>query len=154
MENYNRKSAIDYAKKWAYKRNPKYYNFDNIGGDCTSFISQCLFAGYNEMNYKKYNGWYYNSINDRAPAWSGVEFLYNFLVSNKESGPKADAVSKDLCTIGDIVQLKFNNINFGHSLIIVDKKVDDIFVACHTEDAYYKNLKMYNYNGIRFLHCK
>ncbi|MBQ3571404.1 MAG: amidase domain-containing protein, partial [Clostridia bacterium] len=42
---YNRQNAVEYAKKWALKRNPKYYNFDNIGGDCTSFASQCLFAG-------------------------------------------------------------------------------------------------------------
>ena len=42
---YDKISAITYAKKWAMARNPKYYNFDNLGGDCTSFVSQCLFAG-------------------------------------------------------------------------------------------------------------
>ena len=47
---YNRIKAIEYAQKWAYKRNTKYYNFDNIGGDCTSFISQCIYAGSNTMN--------------------------------------------------------------------------------------------------------
>lgn len=41
---YDRFSAISYAKRWALARNPKYYNFDSIGGDCTSFVSQCLFA--------------------------------------------------------------------------------------------------------------
>lgn len=30
------------------------------------------------MNYTKNTGWYYNSINDRSPSWSGVEFLYKF----------------------------------------------------------------------------
>lgn len=48
---YNREKALEYAKKWAYKRNPKYYNFDLVGGDCTSFASQCIFAGSNIMNY-------------------------------------------------------------------------------------------------------
>ena len=33
---YNRQKTIEYANKWAFSRNPKYYNFDNIGGDCTS----------------------------------------------------------------------------------------------------------------------
>ena len=44
-EIYNREKVKEYAKKWAYGRNPKYYNFDSIGGDCTSFISQCIYAG-------------------------------------------------------------------------------------------------------------
>lgn len=44
---YNRENAIQYTKKWAYSRNPKYYDFDSIGGDCTNFVSQCIFAGSN-----------------------------------------------------------------------------------------------------------
>ncbi len=40
---YEHELAVKYAKKWALSRNPKYYNFDPIGGDCTSFVSQCLF---------------------------------------------------------------------------------------------------------------
>ena len=59
---YNRENAVKYAEKWAYSRNPRYYNFDSIGGDCTSFVSQCVFAGSNTMNYTKNTGWYYNSI--------------------------------------------------------------------------------------------
>lgn len=47
---YDRNSALTYAKKWALVRNPKYYNFDSVGGDCTSFVSQCLFAGSKKMN--------------------------------------------------------------------------------------------------------
>lgn len=42
---YNREKAVEYARRWAYDRNPQYYNFDPIGGDCTNFVSQCLFAG-------------------------------------------------------------------------------------------------------------
>ena len=38
---YDRKKALEYAKEWAFKRNPKYLNFENIGGDCTSYESQC-----------------------------------------------------------------------------------------------------------------
>ena len=51
--NYDRKQAIKYAKAWAYFRNPNYYNFDNIGGDCTNYISQCIYAGCRVMNYEK-----------------------------------------------------------------------------------------------------
>ena len=65
---YDRESAIEYAKKWAYKRNNKYYNFDNVGGDCTNFISQCLYAGSKVMNYKKDLGWYYINGNNKSPS--------------------------------------------------------------------------------------
>ena len=50
---YDRQKAYNYAQKWAFKRNPIYYNFDNVGGDCTSFVSQCIFAGIGIMNYTK-----------------------------------------------------------------------------------------------------
>jgi len=33
---YNRANAVAYAKKWAYGRNPKYYDFSDLGGDCTT----------------------------------------------------------------------------------------------------------------------
>lgn len=154
-QKYDREKAINYAKEWAYKRNPKYYNFDNIGGDCTSFISQCLYSGYGVMNYKKHAGWYYNSVNDRAAAWSGVEFLYKFLINNKGVGPRAIESTIQECIYGDIIQLSFDGKKFSHSLIIVDKKgnnVNNIYIASHTDDNYYKNLYLYNYKSIRYLH--
>lgn len=33
---YDRDKAVAYAHQWAFKRNPNYYNFDSIGGDCTN----------------------------------------------------------------------------------------------------------------------
>lgn len=42
---YDRQAAFEYAKKWAFRRNPRYYNFEKIGGDCTNFASQCIYAG-------------------------------------------------------------------------------------------------------------
>lgn len=152
---YNRKKVIEYATKWAYKRNPIYYNFDEVGGDCTSFISQCIYAGSGIMNYKKHIGWYYNSQFDRAPSWSGVEFLYNFLTTNKGIGPKAIIGKISDLEIGDIIQLQFLKDRFSHSLVIVDKKgnnLEDIYIATHTEDAYHRKVSTYNFKDIRFLH--
>lgn len=37
---YDRTAVVEYARKWAFSRNPQYYNFDAVGGDCTSFASQ------------------------------------------------------------------------------------------------------------------
>ena len=155
VKEYNRKKAIEYAEKWAYRRNPRYYNFDSVGGDCTSFISQCIYVGCNTMNYKKHIGWYYNSPTDRTASWSGVEFLFNFLISNKGVGPKAIKGKISDLEIGDVIQLKFLKDRFSHSLIIVDKKgnnLEDIYISTHTEDAYYRQLSTYNFEDIRFLH--
>ena len=77
---YNRRRAISYANRWALSRNPAYYDFSEIGGDCTNFVSQCLYAGSRVMNYTPETGWYYISVNERSPSWTGVEFLYQFLV--------------------------------------------------------------------------
>lgn len=156
IENYDRIKAKEYAKKWAYSRNPKYYNFDSIGGDCTSFISQCIYAGSGIMNYTKNTGWYYNSVNDRSPSWSGVEFLYKFLINNKSVGPIGNIVEIDKLEIGDIIQLSFDGIKFGHTLIIVNigdiLTLDNIYTASHTYDSYNRRVSLYKFKNIRFIH--
>lgn len=147
---YNREEALRYAEKWALDRNPKYYNFDGIGGDCTNFISQCIFAGAKVMNFTGNTGWYYNSLNDRAPAWSGVEYLYKFLVENKGAGPHGKVVSKEEAIAGDIIQLE-NGGRFYHSLFIMSVN-PVILVSAHTFDALNRPLFSYNYNSARFIH--
>lgn len=147
---YNREEALRYAEKWALDRNPKYYNFDGIGGDCTNFISQCIFTGAKVMNFTGNTGWYYNSLNDRAPAWSGVEYLYKFLVENKGVGPRGNVVSKEEAIAGDIVQLE-NGGRFYHSLFIMSVN-PVILVSAHTFDALNRPLFSYNYNSARFIH--
>ena len=92
---YDRKKAIRYAKKWAYSRNKKYLDFENIGGDCTNFISQCIYEGSKVMNYTKDLGWYYINGNNKSPSWTGVEFLYEFLVNNKGVGPFGKEVEQE-----------------------------------------------------------
>lgn len=149
---YNRDAAVAYAQEWAYKRNPRYYNFDTLGGDCTNFISQCLYAGSGIMNYKKTFGWYYNSVNDRAPAWTGVSYLYNFLIANKGTGPYAIELPLDKTQEGDIIQLSFDGSVYVHSLIVVTVNDGNIYVATHTDDYSSRALNTYIYNKVRLLH--
>ncbi len=85
---YDREAAIAYAHQWAYSRNPSFYNYDDIGGDCTNFASQCLYAGTGVMNFTPTFGWYYIDANRKAPAWTGVPYFYNFMTRNEISpGP-------------------------------------------------------------------
>ena len=148
---YNRTAAVEYARRWAMQRNPAYYDFEKIGGDCTNFASQCLFAGSKIMNYTPTFGWYYRSSYDRIPSWSGVSFLYNFLMNNRSVGPFAHEVAASEAKPGDIVQLGTADGHFYHSPVITAVTLE-ILVAAHTFDALDRPLSTYEYDHARFLH--
>lgn len=153
---YNREAARNYAKTWAYRRNPEYYDFSRIGGDCTNFASQCLYAGSGVMNYTPTFGWYYVSVNDRAPSWTGVEELYRFLTTNRGPGPQAVVAPLSEAEPGDIIQLRFTGTGrFDHSPVVVDAgngTPDTILIAAHSRDCDCRQISTYGYNGIRLLH--
>lgn len=148
---YNREEAVYYANLWAFSRNPRYYNFDKIGGDCTNFVSQCIFAGSSVMNYTSVLGWYYNSVNDRTPSWTGVDFLYKFLTSNKSYGPFGSEAQMSDMEIGDVIQLGNLDNDFYHSLIVTDKNGQNLYVSTHTFDSLNRPLNSYYFNKIRFI---
>lgn len=150
---YNREAAVAYTRKWALGRNPAFYDFQNIGGDCTNFASQCIYAGAQVMNYTPVMGWYYRSASDRSASWSGVEYLYNFLVNNRSVGPYARVVSRWEAEPGDIVQLGTEQGNFYHSPVIT-AVTPTILVAAHTYDALDRPLSSYSYDAARFLHIE
>lgn len=154
MSKYNRDKVYEYAKRWALSRNPRYYNYEKIGGDCTNFASQCIYAGYNQMNYNVLNGWYYINANNKSPSWTGVEFLCDFLISNKGIGPKGVETSIDNLEIGDLIQLSFNGITFSHSLIVVKNGMDtnNVLIAAHTFDAFERLVSSYKFNKYRCIH--
>ena len=154
---YNRKAAVDYAHRWAYYRNPDFFNFDDLGGDCTNFASQCLYAGSGVMNYTPTFGWYYKSLSSRAPAWTGVPFFYNFLTRDKQTpGPAGEESTLDRVQPGDFVQLRFVPGPFAHNPVIVavgsPPTLDNILVAAHSEDHDYRPLSSYPIQELRFIH--
>lgn len=151
---YNRQKVVSYARKWALLRNPYYYNFENIGGDCTNFASQCLYAGSSIMNYTPTFGWFYINAQNRTPSWTGVEFLYNFLISNKSVGPFAMEGDQNAVIPGDIIQLGGVNGSFYHSLIVLSNNNGHIKVAAHTYDTVDTPLSEYNFYNIRFIHIQ
>lgn len=148
---YDRQAAVAYAKRWALDRNPAYYNFEQIGGDCTNFASQSIYAGAKIMNFTPVTGWYYRSSSDRSASWTGVEYLYKFLVSNRSVGPFGYIVSQREVMPGDIVQLGDKNGRFYHSPVIT-AVTPTILVAAHTFDALDRPLSTYLYDVARFIH--
>lgn len=156
---YDREAAVRYAHQWAYGRNPAFYDYERIGGDCTNFASQCVYAGSGVMNYLKDFGWYYIDANNKAPAWTGVTYFYNFMTrSAQDVGPVAVSTGISELQLGDVVQLSFTGETWNHSPVVVKllqtpaRSPGDVLIAAHSYDADNRPLDTYDYKGIRFLH--
>lgn len=157
LQDYDRKAAVLYGREWAYGRNPRFYDYENLGGDCTNFASQCIFAGCGVMNFTPTFGWYYIDANQKAPAWTGVEYLWNFLTRKTFSvGPVGESCRIEDLRPGDIVQLSFKGQSFQHSPVVVSvgmpATLDNVLVAAHSYDALDRPLSTYEFRDIRFLH--
>ncbi len=148
---YIRENAVAYAKEWAFSQNPLFGNFDAIGGNCTNFASQCLYAGTCHMNYLPVYGWYFISLDERAPAWTGVDFFYNFLVGNRAEGPFGREGTPDEMEIGDFIQLGRADSGFYHTLVIVGFEEEEPLVAAQSENAYDRPLSTYTYEYLRYI---
>lgn len=148
---YLRERAVAYAKKYAFGQNPIFGNFRGIGGNCTNFVSQSIYAGSCVMNYTPTFGWYYISLDDRSPSWTGVQFFYNFIVENKGVGPFGRPASADEMETGDVIQLGNNEEGFYHTLLVVGFDGDDPLVAAQTNDAYARPLSTYEYEFLRYI---
>ncbi len=158
---YNRDRAVEYARRWALSRNPLFADFTGIGGNCTNFVSQCVLAGSCTMNYHPDFGWYYISLNDRAPAWSGVEFFYDFMTgaegfaeADGSIGPYATEVPRERAEPGDVIQLANGEGDWYHSLLLSARDGDELLVCAQSNDALDRPLSSYNYAADRFLHIE
>ncbi|WP_294480862.1 amidase domain-containing protein [uncultured Ruminococcus sp.] len=146
----NISAEIEYARRWAFSRNPSFYDFENSGGDCTNFVSQCIFAGGAVMNYTRDIGWYYISLNDRAAAWTGVEYFYRFMVTNRGAGPFGEEVNISKAAVGDVIQLGSSS-GFYHSLLVTSL-CGEPCVSAHSFDAFDRPLSSYSFEKLRCLH--
>ena len=158
---YVRERAVEYALRWALSRNPLFPDFAGIGGDCTNFVSQAILAGSCVMNDTLDFGWYYFSPENRAPAWTGVQFFYNFITGNPEylrenggEGPFGAEVPTTMIEPGDVVQLANEQGTYYHTLMITGRDGDDFLVSAHTDDARNRPLSTYRYATARFLHIR
>lgn len=154
---YDRPAVVAYARKWAFSRNPAFYDFSRIGGDCTNFASQCLFAGVDVMNFTPDVGWFYRSANNRAAAWTGVEFFYRFLIANERgvgngAGPFGVEIPLWEIKIGDFIQFGKSTGDFYHTPVVVGFQGGEPLLAAHTNDAFNRPLSSYRFDQLRCIH--
>lgn len=154
---YDRQAAVRWAHRWAYGRAPGYYDYEEIGGDCTNFASQCLYAGVGVMNPTPDFGWYYWDANQKSPSWTGVPYFYQFMTREAENiGPVGVSATLDQMCPGDFVQLRFDQPEFRHTPIVVEvgnpPTPSNLLVAAHSQDSDFRPLDTYHYQEIRYLH--
>lgn len=154
---YKREKAVEYAHRWALGRNPAYLDFEKLGGDCTNFASQCIFAGSGVMNYTPTFGWYYENSNRRTASWTGVNYFFDFITGNQGHGPYAEQVDVKDVQPGDVVQLSFQGGGvYNHTPVIVQTGLlpcpENILIAAHTFDRDHYMLANYQWKDIRYLH--
>lgn len=120
--NFNITAACAYAETFALTPNPKYKYFENIGGDCTNFISQILFAGGLKQN---------NSWKPYTMPWIRVEDIYLYLTRNKLAVklPNENSLSK-----GCVIQFYTPEIGryFHNGFITYELPNNDYLYCCHS----------------------
>ena len=112
------------------------------------------------MNFTPDFGWYYISPEDRAPAWAGVPYFWDFMTRTEPSvGPWGMSTTQNFIRPGDFVQLRFTESGdiFAHTPVVVSvgspPNLSNILVAAHSNDVDNRPLDTYeNVEEIRFLH--
>ena len=110
---YNRISATQYARRWALSRNPKFKDYEELGGNCTNYISQCVNAGGIPMDSDGNNimkEWYWYNDSNRTPSWTGSQPFFEYFTKNNSDesenfGVYAKQTNYDELELGDVVQL-------------------------------------------------
>ncbi|MBQ8214125.1 MAG: amidase domain-containing protein [Clostridia bacterium] len=159
---YNRERAVEYARRWALDRNPLFIDFTEIGGNCTNFVSQAVLAGSCTMNYTPDFGWYYISEDDRAPAWSGVEYFFDYITEtplfreqNGGVGPFATVVEREAVMLGDVIQYANRAGDWYHTVIVTGFDGEEILISAQSDDALDRPVSSYR-NAVtkRYLHIE
>ncbi|MBU4438285.1 MAG: amidase domain-containing protein, partial [Acetobacterium sp.] len=169
---YQPEAAVNYAMAWVdpektLRNTAQFGIYDDVGGNCNNFISQCLNAGGIPMDifgdeFTQWK-WYSDELNldetesGRSPAWAGVNEFY--LYARENSGYGLSAVVDDNVysgAVGDILQFGYDN-QWLHSVIITqvvkdkDGKVVDYLIHSNTTDRISYPASAYGYPQQRLI---
>ena len=167
---YDRQRAVDYAQRWWNERNytSTYLAYDEFGGNCQNFASQCLYAGGLKMDHTGTidNQWkfYSEDLNSKQTAsgrsysWTGVDMFYSYAVASYKSGlVSLTDIDFKYAEKGDIIHVGAY-YQWRHALVITDVlknddgTVKDIIVASNTADRWNYPLSAYIYTAPRLIH--
>lgn len=169
---YDRQAAVAYARQWvgltAMTRNPQWGIYDNYGGNCNNFTSQCLYAGGIPMDIYGYDNqqwkWYsdvpntYSEARGRSSSWSGVDEFYTYVNENSGYGLVAQTdINPYLAEPGDVLQYGADG-EWKHSVLVTEVIQDengqpvDFLIASNTTDRIDWPMSAYAYADVRLIH--
>lgn len=161
---YNREKAVAYADKYCgaawgsgnnFKYNPKYMDYNGVGGDCSNYVSQVL--GDPEAGGLRQDGSWFCSIpkygrGSGSPAWVNADALKNYLIYNGKAKIIKSGTYKDLTTplkdtgvipvsklcLGDVICYEKGKGNIDHFAVVTgfDSKGYPL-INSHTTDRYH-----------------
>ncbi|MCM2387264.1 amidase domain-containing protein [Streptomyces albipurpureus] len=137
---YNYPAMAQYAERYWRNYNSSYRTFNDVGGDCTNFISQALRAGGWKNNtgwYRSYKNWWYNSAN-QTTSWVNVNYWASFAL---HSGRAYNLSNVYYMGVGDILQMDFsNNGSKDHSMITSYVSGGVPYLTYHSTNTYRKSV--------------
>lgn len=162
---YDRGAARTYADTWGnwndpdHHRNQRFNDYENIGGDCTNFASQVIYAGAPQMDHT--GGYLHQWFNDgnwvHSATWTAVSPLYDYLTNNTGTGPYGNNSSMCNMVWGDVVQLYgippgHTSPSWAHSVVVVSSHSPQrcwdpsyIWVNAHSADVHHYPLSNYSW---------
>src|SRR5450631_2316044 len=122
---YNRIAAASYGTKWAVPgaRNSTWPDFSSSqggGGDCTNFISQCLYAGGWNMRQEGYlinpYAWYCRPKRhwDHSKSWASADHFAYFL----EISGRARPCNLNELMLGDLIAEEITGHGIRHWMLV------------------------------------
>ena len=120
--------------------NPEYYNFNSVGGDCTNYVSQCLYAGGLPQTpgaHSGYDCWYFSTENNRSDTWTRATILRRWLGNNY--GRIVDSpTDADVYTGSPVFYSRSGGAVWNHATICVGvNSAGTPIVNSHNNDRYH-----------------
>ena len=135
---YDRAAAYDYLMAYCDERNPRWYAYDDVGGNCMNFGSQVLLAGGIPEDEKGDEEWYWDGQNDLDLSWINVGHFYDYCRDNEGYGLVADTEAGYYTgEVGDVMIVGFAG-DHRHTTIIShvvedeEGNVVDYLITCNT----------------------
>lgn len=153
---YNGVRAVQYGKTYiGGTRNPAFYDIGDFMGNCSNFISQCLWYGFGSddrpdiARRENMTSQWYAGQGGGSPAWESVERFWNYAAASRD--PREQGLHGEVVETvfhldpGGIIQTRpgrFRNTNeqYSHSLLLVDPST--LLLAQNSPDSfvYYSDL--------------
>lgn len=138
---YKYAAMATYAEKYWKNYNTAYRRYSSVGGDCTNFVSQSLFAGgWKQVTSSREDyGTWYSKTSGESDTWIGVNEWSWFTQTAKRTTALANAYQMD---VGDLLQMDFDRDGSkDHSMMTTYRSSSGVpYLTYHDTDTYRRSL--------------